>query len=191
MAPQTALAARGVQPGRRLVEEEHRRARHQGGRQVQAPAHAARVALEDPVGGVGQLELVEQFGRPGPRRGAAHVGQLADQREVLPTGQQRVQRGVLRGHADVAPHLAGLLHHVEAGDRPPAGVGEGEGGQDPHRRRLARPVGTEQAQDGAGRDREVDAGQGVGGAVALLEPLGLDHHLVSHASVLTGRSVDS
>ena len=62
------LAARRVQAGRRLVEEQDRRPRHQRRRQVEPPAHAARVALHHPVGGVGQLELLEQLGRPGARR---------------------------------------------------------------------------------------------------------------------------
>ena len=60
------LAARRIQPGRRLVEEEHRRPRHQRCCQVEPAAHATGVALDDPVGRVGQAELGQQFGRPGP-----------------------------------------------------------------------------------------------------------------------------
>jgi hypothetical protein len=60
------LAAGRVQPGRRLVEEQHRRPRYQRCRQVEPAAHATGVALHDPVGRVGQLELGQQSGRPGP-----------------------------------------------------------------------------------------------------------------------------
>ena len=88
-------------------------------RQVQPAPHAARVALEHPVGRVGQLELGEQLGRPGPRRRPAHVGELADQDQVLAPGQQRVERGVLGGHADVASHLARVLHDVDRRPRWP------------------------------------------------------------------------
>ena len=67
------VAALGVEPGGRLVEEEHGRAGHQGGGQVEAPAHAARVGLERPVAGIGQVELGEQLDGPlgddGARRG--------------------------------------------------------------------------------------------------------------------------
>jgi hypothetical protein len=178
------LPARRIQPRRRLVQEEHRRTRHQRCRQVEAPAHAARIPLEHAVRGVTELELGQELGRPVSRRDAAHVGQLTDQHEVLASGQQRVESGVLGGDADVAPHLAGLLHHVEARDRPPPGIGEGERRQDAHGGRLAGSVRPEQAQDGAGRDAEIHAGQGLGGAVALLEPLGLDHEVVSHGHSL-------
>ena len=61
-----ALPAGGVEAGGRLVEEEHRRPRDEAGGQVEAPAHAAGVALDDAVGGVGQLEPLEQLGRPTP-----------------------------------------------------------------------------------------------------------------------------
>ena len=55
------VAALGVESGGGLVEEEHRRPGHEGGGQVEPPAHAARVGLERPVAGVGQIELVEQL----------------------------------------------------------------------------------------------------------------------------------
>ena len=44
----------------------------QAGGQVEPAPHPARVALEHPVGGVGEVELGQQLGRPGPgpRRGA-------------------------------------------------------------------------------------------------------------------------
>ncbi len=52
------------------------RAGHEARREVEAPAHAARVALEDPVAGLGEVELVEQVAAPwpAPRPGAARSG---------------------------------------------------------------------------------------------------------------------
>ena len=58
--PELQPAAR-VKAGRRLVEEEHRRLRHQRGRQVEPAAHAARVGLRGPVGRVEQFEALEQL----------------------------------------------------------------------------------------------------------------------------------
>ena len=103
-----AQAAGGVEPGRRLVQEQHGRPGHKAGRQVEAAAHAARVALQDPIGGERQLEAVQQLRRPSPRGGASHAAQLADQRQVLAPGQHPVEGGVLRRHADVAAYFAGL-----------------------------------------------------------------------------------
>ena len=64
-------AALRVEAGGRLVEEEDRRPGHQGGGQVESAAHAARIGLEGAVGGVGQVELVQQVlgrGRTRPTR---------------------------------------------------------------------------------------------------------------------------
>ena len=118
MASQTRSRDVGSRPSRRLVQEQHGRPGHQGAGQVQPAAHAARVALDHPVGGVGQLELRQQLLGPGPGVGPTEVRQLADQHQVLAPGQQWVQRRVLGGHADVASHLARVPQHVDA--RPPS-----------------------------------------------------------------------
>src|SRR3712207_8131124 len=49
-----------VQPGGRLVEEQHGRLRHQGAGQVQPAAHAAGVLADGALGGVGQVERSEE-----------------------------------------------------------------------------------------------------------------------------------
>jgi hypothetical protein len=61
----------------------HRWSREQTGREVQAPAHPARVPLHDAVSGVGETELVQQLCRPGSRVGATQSAQTADHHEVL------------------------------------------------------------------------------------------------------------
>ena len=66
-----AQPARRVEAGGRLVEEEHRRAGHEAGGEVEAAAHAAGVRLHHAVGGVGELELLEQLRGPGRWRPAA------------------------------------------------------------------------------------------------------------------------
>ena len=50
---------RGIEPGRGLVQEEDARPPGQGAGEVEATAHAARIGLDDPIGGVGQVELLE------------------------------------------------------------------------------------------------------------------------------------
>ena len=140
MASQTRCRDVGSRPGRRLVQEQHRRPGHQGAGQVQPPAHAARVALDHAVGGVGQLELRQELLGPGPGLRPAHVRQLTDQHQVLAPREQRVQRRVLGGHADVAPHLRRVPQHVDAGHRRRPRIGPGQRGQHPHGGRLAGAV---------------------------------------------------
>ena len=174
------LPRRRVQPGRRLVQEQDRGTGHQGAGQVQPPAHAARVALQHAVGGVGQLELRQELGGPGPGRGPAHVRQLTDQHQVLAPREQRVQRRILGGHADVAAYLRRVPQHVDAGHRRRTRIGPGQRGQHPHGGRLAGAVRAQEAEDGAGRHGDVDTRQRLGLPVALGQPFGLDHEVSSH-----------
>ncbi len=57
-------AALDVEPGRRLVEEEDPRAVYQRKREVEAAFHPARVALDLPVGRLGQSHTREQLVAP-------------------------------------------------------------------------------------------------------------------------------
>ena len=151
-----ALAALGVQPRGGLVEEEHRRVRHQCGGQVQPPAHAARVGLQHTITGTGQSEFLEQL--VGPARGhlAAQVGEPRHHVDVLPAREVLVHRGVLAGQPDDATHRVGLGDHVVAEDRGASRVGAEDGGEDAHDGGLARPVRAEQPQHGAGLHLEGD-----------------------------------
>ena len=58
--PHRDPAAR-VEPGGRLVEEQHRRATDEAHRDVEPTPHAARVRARDPVGGAGEVEALEQL----------------------------------------------------------------------------------------------------------------------------------
>src|SRR5262249_46372708 len=151
-----------VEAGGRLVEEQDRRLGDQAGGEVEPAPHATRVALHDPVGGVAEVEPVEQLGRPGDGGGPTQATELADHHQVLPPGERDVDGGVLRGDADVAAHVGRLAHDVEAGDGGAPLVGTGQRGQDADGGRLPRPVGAEDAEDGAGFDGHVDAGEGDG-----------------------------
>ena len=115
-----ADAARRVQAGRRLVEEQHRRAHHEARRQVEPAAHPAAIGASHAVGGVGEVEAVEQLGRPRPRLAAGQAAQPADHHEVLAPGQHLVDGRRLRGDADVALDLRRLGDDVEPGDPRPA-----------------------------------------------------------------------
>ena len=150
--------------------------------QVQPAAHAARVALQHPVGGVGQLELRQQLGRPGPGRGPAHV---ATARRPGPGSGARSAAGPSVASWAATPmwrrtspgcfttSIPATVRRPGVGQRP-AWSGSARRSSCRHRSgRAARgscPAGT--AKD--------DPGQGLGLAVALRQALGLDHQLSSY-----------
>ena len=150
-------AAARVQARRRLVEEQHGRLGDQRGREVEPAAHAAGVGLRHALGGVGEVEALEQLAGARGGGAAAHAVEAADHHEVLDAGQVLVDGGVLAGEADPGAQRAGVADDVEPGDAGAARVGLEERREDAHGRGLAGPVGTEDAEDGAPRDLEVDA----------------------------------
>jgi hypothetical protein len=180
------LALGRVQAGRRLVEEDDRRAADEARGQVEPAAHPARVGLGGPVGGLVEVEPGEQL--PGPRAGllAGEVEQLADHHEVLLAGQQLVDRGVLAGQPDLLAHPRGLAGDVVAGHAGAPGVGGDEGGEDANGGGLAGAVGPEDAEDAAAAGGEVDAGERLGGSEALAEPFSFDR--VFHAGSIGRRA---
>ena len=141
------VAALGVESGGGLVEEEHGRAVHERGGEVEATAHAAGVRARHAVGGVAERELLEQLVGAGGDLRRRQVRQLAHQREVLATGEVLVDRGVLAGEADAPSHPLRVLAHVDAEHAGGSPVGLEQGGEHPHGRGLARAVGPEQAED--------------------------------------------
>ena len=123
-----ALPAVGVEPGGGFVQEEHRGSHYQAAGEIEAAAHAARVAAHHAVGGVGQLEKLEQFGGALFGVAAAQPAQLSDHDQVLPARQRVVESGGLAGHADGAAHGRRSGLHVVAGHPGAAGVGASESG---------------------------------------------------------------
>ena len=79
--PQVAAAAR-VEPGGRLVEEQHLGRGDEAGGQVEPAAHAAREGLHQLVGRVGEVEPLEQLVGPAAGLGLGQVVQAADHLEV-------------------------------------------------------------------------------------------------------------
>ena len=146
-----------VEPGRRLVEEDDRWPLHEGRRHVETPPHAPRVGAGGAVGGVPQLEPVEQVIGAGPRELARQLGEPAREPQVLGPGEVGVDRGELTGEADQVAHLVGLVDHVAPEHPGPAGVGVQDRREDPYDRRLARAVRSQEAEHGARGDVEADA----------------------------------
>ena len=122
-------------------------------------------------------ELLEQVRRSRPGELPAHSAQLTDEDEVLASGEQPVERGVLGGHADVPADLGGVTDDVDPRHRRPAAVGQRKRRQHAHRCRLAGAVGAEQPEQRSRLDREVHPGEGLGFAVPLGQRLDFDHDL--------------
>ena len=156
--PQQLPVAR-VEAGGRLVHEHHRRRDDQRGRQVEPAAHAAGVGLRGAVGGVGEVEPLQQLDGPPLRVPGRHLVELADHLQVLAAGQVFVDGRELAGQADRAAHLVRVLEHVDARDDGAPAVGLQQGGQDADGGRLAGAVRPEQAEHGAFGHVEVDAVQ--------------------------------
>src|SRR3954447_13957461 len=151
------VAAPRVQPGGRLVEEDHARLADQRHRQVETAPHAARVGGGRALRRVEQLEALEQLGGAPPALGPAEPVQIGHQDQVLLAGEEVVDGGELAGHADRRAHGVRLLADVVPRHPELAGVGADQRREDLHHRRLARAVRAEQGVDGARRDVEVDA----------------------------------
>src|ERR1044072_6163666 len=83
----------------------------------------------------------------------------------------------LPGEGHPAPHRLGVTHDVVAEHLRLSGVGAQERGQHADRGGLARPVRTEHAVHAPGAHGQVDTGDRVGLAEALLQPSRLDREL--------------
>ena len=106
MTPQRSLRLWGSRP---VVGSSRKRTggpRHQCGGQVEAPPHASGVGLEGAVGGVGQVELVEQVPWPRRRLRRREVVEPADHVQVLAPGEVLVDGGVLAGQTRSAPRTS-------------------------------------------------------------------------------------
>ena len=89
--PHDAPAAR-IEARRRLVEEDDPRVADEGHRQVEPPAHAARVGRDGLLRGVDQVEPLEQLGDAPAALALAEVAQVGHQLEVLLAGEEAVDR---------------------------------------------------------------------------------------------------
>src|SRR5439155_15392221 len=103
-------AALRVEAGRRLVEEEHARAVDQRERQVEAALHPAGVALDLAVGSLHQADALEQLVGAGPAFRAWKRLESRLESQMLASGQQPVERGLLERCTDRRAYARPLVH---------------------------------------------------------------------------------
>ena len=149
-----------IEAGRRLVEEQDLGSMDEAARHVELALHPARPGPDDPIGGLGQAEPREQLVDAMSELGPAHPVEVALEEEVLAPGRVRIDGAVLADHPDEPAHAVRLAGHVDAQHVIAARVGARQGGQDLDRRRLPGPVGSEQAEDRPGLDRQADPVEG-------------------------------
>ena len=152
-----AAAAR-VQPGGRLVEEDHLRAADQGHRQVEPPPHAAGVGRRRLAGRVGQVELLEQLAR---RRRRPSARSRWCRSAISSRFSSPVSRLSTAENWPVTPIAARTASGSRATSWPAtralAGVGADQRGQDLDGGGLPGAVRAEQREDRSRRDGQVDA----------------------------------
>ena len=163
-----------VEPGGRLVEEEHLRLVDETGRDVEAALHPAGVAARDAVGGVAQSDELEQLVDPLAQRGAAHRVDPALEHQVLAPGGLPVDARILRDVTGCTAHAVRMAHDVFTGDGRASGVGLRERRERTNGRRLAGAVRAEETEDLAVAYGERDAVKRLHVLVALAEVLGDD-----------------
>ena len=138
-----ADAAARVEAGRRLVEEQQPRMADQRAAEVEPPAHAARVRLDDAVA----RRRSARTARAARPRGAAprrrELVQPPEQPQVLAAGQVLVDGRVLARQPDHPPDRVGLASGRRSpprsrGPRRRAGASRGSGPSSSCRRRSAR-----------------------------------------------------
>ena len=158
-----------VEPGRRLVEDEQVRLVLERHDQPDLLLVALGVLAEAPARvEVEPLDQVVDVGAVDP---AAQVREVGD---GVGAGQAVVQVELARQVADPPMDRDRVDGRLDAEHRGPAAGRTDEVEQDPHRRRLARAVGSEEPEDLALADLEVEVDDAAVRAVRLREALGLD-----------------
>jgi hypothetical protein len=152
--------ARRVQAGRGLVQEEDLRLVDEGGGKIEPALHTPRVPLDPSIGGVDQIDELEQCCGPVDGRRPGDAEQAGLEHQQLAAGLAGVESRFLEGDADGPASCVRIGGHVDPGDTRRAGRDRHERRQHPHRGRLAGAVRTEEAEDLASLDLQVHAPDG-------------------------------
>jgi hypothetical protein len=154
------VSAAWIQPGRGLIEKQHRGVREQARRQVEPPAHPTGVGSRRSIGGVGEVEAIEQLGRPPAGLDRCEVEEPSEHLQVLPPGQQLVHCRELPGETDELAHRGRVADDVLSKDLGVAGIRPEKRGENADERRLACSVRSQQAEDRALLDLNGHPGEG-------------------------------
>jgi hypothetical protein len=166
--------ARGIEAVGRLVEHKQRRLAEQRPRQAKPLAHPERVRTRRPARGGTELDELEDL--LDPRRGQLRGDRERPQVVASRAGGMKV---VGLEHRPDPTSRALELGETTAEDERLARRRRCESQQQSQRRRLARPVRTEEAGHGARRQRERKLVDGDHVAVALGQRAHTDHRIAT------------
>ena len=172
IGPDVGPAERVERRGR-LVEEDELRIPEQRDAQPEPLLHPLREAAHGVVGTIGQADPVERLVDDSPSIGGGDPAEPRMEREDLAGVQPGLVAEELGQVADPCPRGAVAerrAEHATAARRRP-----GHAEQELDRGRLAGAVGTEQPDDLATADDQVEPGQGRRRSVRLDDPVELDH----------------
>ena len=161
-----------IEPDGRLVEQHQGRLVQQAAGQEQAAAHPARELVHRVLAPRLQARQVEPALDRGPH--VLDAVQAGEHREVVLDGHVDVEVVELRHYAHLGPGGLGLARQLVAEHAQLTLVGDRLAGEQPHGRRLAGAVGTEQAEADAARHLEVQPVHGGDVAEPLDDTLQLD-----------------
>ena len=129
---------------------------------------------------VAQAELLEQRLDPGTRDPGRQVPQSCRELQVLEDAEIAIERGLLEHETDATAHLESRPHDVVAAHPCAAPGGREQRGEEVDRRRLPRPVGTQQTEKLALVDLEIECVYGAHRAEILAETARLDGERTGH-----------
>src|SRR5579883_312428 len=148
-----------IDAGRRLVEDEDRRAMHHRLRHHEAPTHAARKGARIGIGLRGETDgLEDRVGAALPRRNAIEPRMEIEQ---LPGREEGVQVELLGHHADGGTGVTRIGIDVDPPDARGAGALDDEAGENVDEGRLAGTVRAEKAEERSARNLQINILEGV------------------------------
>ena len=180
-----------VEPGGRLVEDQHLGVVNQRLREADALPVAFRQLRAVLRRHVVDVRALHHGRDPVLLFLRGHALDARDEVQVLPDGHVRIQGRRFRQVAGAPLGLDRVSEDVVAGDRRPTVGWRHVAGQDPHRGGLARPVRTQEPENLSAFDSEADVVHGRDPAVAFGDVFDLNHrslssgvrrHLAEHGS---------
>ena len=164
----------GVEPGRRLVEQQDVRIADEGTGDREPPLHSAGERLDARLRALVQLDELEQLVYPLPELAAGDAEVPPVDRHVLTHRQLEVERVLLRDDAEPRADLGPVLLGIETENAERPARRWGDAADHAHRRALARAVRPEEAERLALLHVKVDPVDGDEVVEALHQTAGMD-----------------
>ena len=169
----------GIESGEGLVEDQEVRFVDEGDSELHPLLVTQRERLDRVLRPLGDTQPLHPALRCRVRLPLGDAVQLGHVDQLIAHPHLRVQPPLLRHVADPPPLLR---RDRTAAPENLTGIGGEDAEDDPHRRRLAGPVGTDEAEHLAGPDREGDVLQRGLLAIALAQPEQLQRRIAVRSS---------